>query len=170
MARIRSPAHAPAMDPAWQRCRWQRGRDFALEPKLTALVMRIFGAKRRYEKLMRSSLETCTMLDVQKRYNKLMIHFDGQGDGLGLIIKETTGQIRSYHRQADDLIKYYLVLQRTSNLILRSKNADILAWIERSCSRSIQARISRISAEGAPVGKKSEGATPVSKNDHSRHA
>ena len=64
MARIRSPAHAPAMDPAWQRCRWQRGRDFALEPKLTALAMRIFGAKRRYEKLMRSSLETCTMLGV----------------------------------------------------------------------------------------------------------
>ena len=44
MARIRSPAHAPAMDPAWQRCRWQRGRDFALEPKFTALATGIFGS------------------------------------------------------------------------------------------------------------------------------
>ena len=69
MARIRSPAHAPAMDPAWQRCRWQRGRDFALEPKLTALAMRIFGAERRYEQLMRSSLETCTMLDRTRRHS-----------------------------------------------------------------------------------------------------
>ena len=55
MARIRSPAHAPAMDPAWQRCRWQRGRDFALEPKLTALVMRIFRPKRIRVKLIRNS-------------------------------------------------------------------------------------------------------------------
>ena len=114
------------------------------------------------------------MLPSQKKKRGIIsfwkLHFDGQDDGLGLIIKGTTGQIRSYHRQADDLNNYYLVLQRTSNLILRSKNADILAWIERSCSRSIQARISRISAEGAPVGKKSEGATPVSKNDHSRQA
>ena len=55
MARIRSPAHAPAMDPAWQRCRWQRGRDFALEPKLTALAMRIFRAKRIRVKLIRNS-------------------------------------------------------------------------------------------------------------------
>ena len=55
MARIRSPAHAPAMDPVWQRCRWQRGRDFALEPKLTALAMRIFRPKRIRVKLIRNS-------------------------------------------------------------------------------------------------------------------
>ena len=52
---VRSPAHPPAMVPPWQRCRWQRGRDFALEPKLTALATRIFGATTRYEKLMWSS-------------------------------------------------------------------------------------------------------------------
>ena len=67
VARTRSPA-PPCVVPPWQRCRWQRGRDFALEPKLTALATRIFGATTRYEKLMWSSWKQWKC-NVHREYN-----------------------------------------------------------------------------------------------------